>query len=134
MPDDYGDDYAVGYRRPPKHTRFKKGQSGNRSGRPKSKGAEATDVAAILDEPVQARIGGKVRKMQAFEASLRQLAKRALAGDIRAIIRFIKFCEQYGVVKPPPAVSGGGVIVAPKGVDLHEWLDSVTDVVPIDEA
>jgi hypothetical protein len=28
-------DYEVGYRRPPKHTRFKPGQSGNPLGRPK---------------------------------------------------------------------------------------------------
>ena len=32
MPDD---DYAVGYKKPPLHTRFKKGQSGNPRGRPK---------------------------------------------------------------------------------------------------
>ena len=30
----------VGYKRPPQHTRFKKGQSGNPSGKKKSKAAE----------------------------------------------------------------------------------------------
>ena len=30
-----GADYEVGYGKPPKHTRFKKGQSGNPKGRPK---------------------------------------------------------------------------------------------------
>jgi len=32
-------DYAVGYKKPPKHSQFKKGQSGNRKGRPKGKSA-----------------------------------------------------------------------------------------------
>ena len=35
MPDDKKSDYKVGYKKPPLHTRFKKGQSGNPSGRPK---------------------------------------------------------------------------------------------------
>ncbi len=29
------DEYEVGYKRPPKHTQFKLGQSGNMKGRPK---------------------------------------------------------------------------------------------------
>lgn len=37
------DDYEVGYRRPPKHSQFKKGQSGNRKGRPRgSRNANVT--------------------------------------------------------------------------------------------
>ena len=35
MPDDEKSDYKVGYKRPPLHTRFQKGQSGNPRGRPK---------------------------------------------------------------------------------------------------
>ena len=35
MSDDDQPDYKVGYKKPPLHTRFQKGQSGNPRGRPK---------------------------------------------------------------------------------------------------
>ncbi len=72
--------------------------------------------------------------MSPFEAGLRQLTNRALDKDLRAILRFVKFCEEYGVIAPPPAVTGGGVITAPKGVDFREWFESVTEEVPVEEA
>ena len=134
MSDDPEDDCDVGYCRPPKHTQFPKGQSGNPDGRPKSQKSGQTDISELLDEPVEVKVGGKVRTMQPFEASLRQLARKALGGNLRAIVRFVKNCEEYGVLVPPPADAGGGVIRAPRGVDFHEWLDSDTELVPADEA
>ena len=53
--------------------------------------------------------------MGPFEAGFRKLAKRAVGGHLPSILMFIKICEEYGVLAPPPAVTGGGVIVAPKG-------------------
>ena len=35
IPDDGARDYKVGYKKPPLHSRFKKGQSGNPRGRPR---------------------------------------------------------------------------------------------------
>ncbi len=71
--------------------------------------------------------------MSTFEASFRQLANEALRGDLRAILKFLKFCEEYGAIAPPTVRSGGGVVTAPKGVNLQEWLESVTEEVPVDE-
>ncbi len=127
-------DYDVGYCRPPQAHRFKKGRSGNPRGAPLKHKQKQIDVSSVLNEPVKVNTGGKERDMSPFEAGFRQLAKRALDKDLRAILRFVKLCEEYGVIAPPPAVTGGGVIVAPKGVNLHEWLESVTEEVPIDEA
>ena len=45
-------DYEVGYKKPPKETRFKPGQSGNSRGRPTQKAAESLDITKILEEPV----------------------------------------------------------------------------------
>ena len=126
-------DNAVGFGNPPKERQFKPGQSGNPRGRPKSKKAGLTNVSKLLNEPVKVKAGGKVQEMGPFEASLRKLAKKAVEGDFRAICKFVKICEEYGVFAPPSAVTGGGVVRAPKGVNLNEWLESVTEEVPIYE-
>ena len=133
MSDDGGDDYGVGYCRPPKHTQFQKGQSGNPEGRPKSKKSGQTDISELINEPVKVKAAGKARDMQPFEASVRQLAKKALGGDLRAMVRFLKLCEEYGAIAAPTTDMGGGVILAPRGVDFQEWLESVTEPVPVDE-
>ncbi len=127
-------DNEVGYGKPPKEHQFKPGQSGNIKGRPKSRKSGLTDISGLLNEPVKVKAGGKVREMGPFEAGLWKLAKRAVDKDLRAILKFVKYCEEYGVIAPPSAVTGGGVVRAPKGVNFHEWLESVTEDVPIDEA
>ncbi len=127
-------DNEVGYGKPPKQHQFTKGISGNVSGRPKSKKSGLTDISGLLNEPVKVKAGDKVREMGPFEAGLRKLAKRAVDKDLRAILKFVKICEEYGVIASPPAATGGDVVRAPKGVNFYEWLESVTEDVPIDEA
>ncbi len=134
MSNEHGDDYEVGYGCPPKHTRFMKGQTGNPRGRPKSRKSGPTHVSELLDEPVRVTSGGKACDMPPFEAGFRKLAQRALNGDLPAILKFVKICEEYGVIAPPPAEIVGGVIHAPKGVSCEEWLERVAEWVPVDEA
>jgi Family of unknown function (DUF5681) len=78
-PDD-GEDFEVGYRRPPMTTRFAKGRSGNPAGRPRGRHREAP-YEAILGQMVTVREGGTSRRVTAAEAFLLQLTKRALEGD-----------------------------------------------------
>lgn len=127
-------DYKVGYARPPKEHQIKKGEIRNPKGRGKSTKSDSTDISALLDEPIKVTAGGKERDMSPFEAGFRQLAKRAADGHLPSILKFIRVCEEYGVIAPPPAATGGGVITAPKGVSVQEWLNSVTEEVPVDEA
>jgi hypothetical protein len=122
-------DYSVGYSRPPKHTRWEKGQSGNPKGRPKNIPIDLTD---LIDASVSVTIGGKQRKISGFEATFRKLTQKALKGELRAMIKFIRYCEEYDVITSPP-VESGGVVHAPKGVDFYEWLISVTEEIPQDE-
>jgi hypothetical protein len=67
--------------------RFQKGRSGNPKGRPKRVAAPADDDVRekVLGEVVAARIDGRVRKMTIRELVMRQLVKRCVDGDPRAI-------------------------------------------------
>src|SRR6266581_497621 len=51
-------EYEVGYRKPPKTTRFKAGKSGNPKGRPKGSTNLATDLSAERNEQITVREGG----------------------------------------------------------------------------
>jgi hypothetical protein len=79
-PHDGEGDGGGGYRRPPKFTRFPKGQSGNLTGRPRGRRREAP-YEAVLGQMVTIREGGVERRVTAAEAFILYLAKRGLEGD-----------------------------------------------------
>lgn len=83
-PDAPETDYAVGYGRPPQHTRFKPGQSGNRRGRPKGTVNLKTDLVEELGEKVLIREGEKSRPVSKQRAVVKALVSRTLKGDARA--------------------------------------------------
>ena len=74
----------VGYKAPPEHTRWKKGQSGNPNGRAKGQRNLKTDLAAELAEIVQVNEGGAPRRITKQRALLKALTARAIGGDGRA--------------------------------------------------
>jgi hypothetical protein len=80
-----GDDHEqiVGYGKPPKHTQFKKGQSGNPSGRRKRDRTvvDANPVRGVLLEDVMISFNGKKKKVPRIEPMLRKLAGMAANGD-----------------------------------------------------
>jgi hypothetical protein len=77
------DQEESGYRRPPKQTRFTKGQSGNPAGRPRGRHRQGP-YEAVLGQMVRIREGGAERRVTAAEAFLLQLAKRGIEGDSAA--------------------------------------------------
>jgi hypothetical protein len=126
-----GGDYEVGYRKPPKQHRFRKGVSGNPRGAPSKRRRAPIDVAGVLNEPLTVNNGGVRQKMALFEVSVRRLVERGLKHkDLHAILKYLDLCESLRLLVPPAVEEGGGVIVAPKGVNFHEWVESVTEMVP----
>lgn len=126
-----GGDCDVGYGKPPKEHRFKKGTSGNPAGAPSKRKRKLIDVAAVLNEPLAVTSSGVRRKMPPFEVGVRGLVKLGLKQmDLNAILEFLGLCESFGLLVPPPVDHGGGVFTAPKGVNFHEWLESITELVP----
>jgi hypothetical protein len=87
------DDYEVGYGKPPRHTRFRPGQSGNPSGRPKGTRNLASDLSEELREKIIVTEGGKSRETTKQRAIVKTAVARALKGDMRAITVLIKQIE-----------------------------------------
>jgi Family of unknown function (DUF5681) len=76
---------GVGYRRPPKDTRWNKGQSGNPRGRPPGHRNLAAALTSILHEDIDVAVDGEERRMTRLEAVTRKLVDEAVAGDPRLI-------------------------------------------------
>jgi hypothetical protein len=85
MSRDKGGDYEVGYGKPPRHTQFAKGQSGNPRGRP----AGAKNLKTLLNEALNelvivAENGGR-RKITKRRAIVTQLVNQSAKANLPAI-------------------------------------------------
>ena len=92
-------DYAVGYGRPPKETRFQPGKSGNPTGRRTG----SRSVGAILNDVFRQKIevteNGKTRRVIALEVMARRLRNDALRGDAKAIKLSIELMRRHSETK-----------------------------------
>ena len=79
------DSYEVGYGKPPKATRFKKGKSGNPKGRPKGSPNVMTAIDRAIHEKVVINENGQRRTISKLDAAAKQLANKAAQGDQRSI-------------------------------------------------
>ncbi len=77
--------YRIGYAKPPLHTRFKKGQSGNPAGRPKGIQNIGWLISAELSKSIMTRRGNKPVKVTRRELNVLQVVNKALRGDVRAL-------------------------------------------------
>lgn len=78
------EDDAVGYGKPPRHSRWKKGQSGNPRGRPKGARGIKTDLRAELVSRMEIRMNGHAVSGTKQQLMLHTLTARAASGDVRA--------------------------------------------------
>jgi len=92
------DSSPVGYGKPPVHTRFGKGQSGNPTG--KRKHGEAERAEALIRQEVYrlltVREGDAVKKMPALQAVIRSQIAAATKGNVtaqRALVKIVQDIE-----------------------------------------
>jgi hypothetical protein len=85
MPPETQLDYEVGYGKPPRYTRFRKGRSGNPRGRSSGSKNLSTLLGEALNERVLVAENGGRRKITKREAIITQLVNRAAKADWRAI-------------------------------------------------
>jgi hypothetical protein len=95
-----------GYGRPPKHSQFKKGKSGNPTGRPKKVTSFKSDLAAELQEKLSVAENGRERKITKQRAFCKTLVAAAIKKDIRAVNALLACMRLFGVgVEEPIAES-----------------------------
>ena len=63
MTDASDEEHKVGYKRPPLHSRFQRGMSGNPRGRRKGVRNFASDVKRALEIPVSLKDNGKTKRV-----------------------------------------------------------------------
>ena len=88
-------DYEIGYRKPPRHRQFKKGQTGNPKGRPKGAKNIKTELAEELQEKIVVRENGKPMVVSRQRAILKSLEAKALKGDTRAANVLLNLAYRY---------------------------------------
>jgi hypothetical protein len=77
-------EHPTGYAKPPSHSQFKRGQSGNPSGKRKGTRNFSTDLIEELQEQVSVSIDGGVRQVTKQRAVVIALVSAAISGDLRA--------------------------------------------------
>ena len=97
-----GADYAVGYCRPPVHTRFQPGVSGNPAGRAKGSKNFKTLFDKVLNEQISLQDGTDSRKITKAEAIVRRLIIGAMKGDSRSQMTLFRMAELTGQFEEAP--------------------------------
>jgi hypothetical protein len=122
-------DYKVGYGKPPRHTRFKKGQSGNPRGRPKGKKNMKTMLEAALVRRETVRVNGKMRRMTRGEYLIEDTFQKAAKGSEWHLAQFFRLMQMAGLFDEPPNPSEhrSGVLVVPPPMTVEEWEKAAHD-------
>ena len=107
MPPKEAGDYEVGYGKPPLHTRFQKGKSGNPEGRPRGKKNMSTLLSTALNASIVVVANGGRKKITKREAIVTQLVNKSAAADLKAtqiVLAMLRELESQDDGSADPAV------------------------------
>lgn len=96
-------DYSVGYGKPPVHSRFKPGESGNPRGKAKGRKNLATELLEELSERVIVTENGRQRKLSKQTLILKRMVSDAAQGDAKARDQLLKLIGAIEQVAPDDA-------------------------------
>lgn len=121
--------YEVGYGKPPKHSQFQPGQSGNRRGRPKGASNKITSnsLYALIDREASRMVsvmnGDQKLTMTMANLVIKTLIKLAAQGNTRAMGMFfehLKVIEEKGLAEEAK-------LAKQQAADFEALLESMTD-------
>src|SRR5690349_6441483 len=115
--------YEIGYCKPPKRTQFKKGQSGNRKGRPRGQPNFRTAVREALEEKITIREGNRTRTVSKMDAIIQVTFNKALKGDARGLVAFLQLARSAGLMDEEPELSSTESISAEDEAILAGFLE-----------
>jgi hypothetical protein len=107
MPPNTPSDDKVGFGKPPRHSRFKKGQSGNITGRPRGSKNFATLLNQALNQTITVVENGRRRKITKREAVISQLVNKSAGADLRAIKILFDIQQALEARSEPGATEAG---------------------------
>ncbi len=95
-------DYKVGFGKPPRHTQFAKGKSGNPRGRPpkieasRGERQQQIEFLEVAEEPITVMVNGKRKRISGLQAVALKLRQKAIGGEFRSIALFLALSNQSG--------------------------------------
>jgi hypothetical protein len=93
MVERYRPKQTVGYKQPPEHSRFKKGQSGNPRGRRRKTVTVADVVAEELQSTVFISENGQRIKINKLRLFFKQALNRAISGNSQSFVHAMKIAD-----------------------------------------
>ncbi len=127
-----------GYGRPPEHARFKQGQSGNPTGRPKGTRNLASIVRGVLAERIPIVENGRRKRISKLEAALKQAANKAASGDARVLRMLVDLVRGFDAADAPHTMETAKTAAELRAADdlviraMAEMLETLSDGEPSD--
>lgn len=127
-------DYEIGFGRPPKHSQFKKGQSGNPNGRPKEPTTFLASFNKQLSKDVKVIKDGKEYLITGLSAVSQKFLNSILSGDYKFMKLFLdKTAKDINIepyLYPEPEVAQEEELV-PKNPtpEQHERIEEIKSII-----
>lgn len=103
---------GTGYGRPPEHTRFKSGTSGNPKGRPKQSKNLKSIIQQALTSTVTVRENGRLRSVSKIEGVVLSQLERALKGNEKAALAVLRMAGHVDLLNGGDGSAEGDQLTA----------------------
>jgi Family of unknown function (DUF5681) len=117
-----GSTSSVGYGRPPAHTRFRPGQSGNPKGRRKGQRNVHTVLEETLNQRITIREGDRTRSLTKLDAVILTMVSGALKGNAKAQASLITVMRSVGMIAEAPEATNSQPFTANDDAVLADFL------------